>query len=465
MSGLWTATQAARATQGEVLGGKWTVHGIAIDTRELAPGDLFVALAGENRDGHAFVGPALEQGAGAVLVANRSCVPAGRPALVVDDTLRGLEDLGRHRRAAVDAKIVAITGSAGKTTAKAALATLLGGFGPTHASAKSHNNHWGVPLSLARMPQEGAFGVFELGMNHAGEIRALVSQVRPHVALVTMIAPAHLGHFPDEEAIARAKAEIFEGIAPGGTIVLPADSPWMGLLRDLAERSAAGRILTFGRAAGADVRLVGEQGDAQGSTVAARLEGQGDLSWRLDLPGRHQVDNSLGWLAVIHALGLDAGKAALRMGEVQAVDGRGVRREVRLASGAVILLLDESYNANPASMQAALDVLARQQGRKVAVLGDMLELGERAESLHIGLAPAIEAAGVQAAYLCGAAMAGLAGRLPCAVAVHHAPSSTELLQLLATDLRDGDVVLVKGSLGSRMRVIVDGLKAAGAGRP
>ncbi|WP_027133971.1 UDP-N-acetylmuramoyl-tripeptide--D-alanyl-D-alanine ligase [Geminicoccus roseus] len=463
MSPLWTSEQAAEATGGAVGGGPWQVGGVAIDTRELAAGDLFVALAGENRDGHAFVPQALAAGAGAVLVAEADAVPPGRPCLVVADTLRGLEGLAFHRRAESAGRIVGITGSAGKTTAKAALATLLAGFGQTHASAKSHNNHWGVPLSLARMPRDASFGVFELGMNHAGEIRALVAQVRPHVALVTTIAPAHLGHFSGEEAIARAKAEIFERVEPGGTVVLPADNRWSGLLRTLAERSPAGRILTFGRDAGADVRLLAEQGGAEGSDVTAWADGR-QLSWRLDLPGGHQVDNSLGWLAVALALDLDLDAVAARMPLVRPVDGRGVRRPVELPSGVRILLLDESYNANPASMRAALDVLARQPGRKVAVLGDMLELGPQSDSLHAGLAPALEAAGVQAAYLCGSAMAELAGRLPCPMEVHHAPSSAEILPLLATGLRDGDAVLVKGSLGSRMRVIVDGLQPPGSDR-
>jgi UDP-N-acetylmuramoyl-tripeptide--D-alanyl-D-alanine ligase len=459
---LWTAEEAAEATGGTIQGGPWSVGGIAIDTRELGRGDLFVALAGEHRDGHAFVPDALAEGAGAVLVARADAVPYGQPALIVTDTLRGLEGLATYRRLSTKARIVGITGSAGKTTAKSAIATLLQGSGLVHASAKSHNNHWGVPLSLARMPHDAAFGVFELGMNHAGEIRALVSQVRPHVALITTIAPAHLGHFANEEGIARAKAEILEKVEPGGSAVLPADSPWHDLLASLARSTPGIRTLSFGRAAGADVRLVGEEGDHLGSDVIAELAGR-TVAYRLHLPGRHQVDNSLGWLAVIHALGLDVDQAAQAMAAIRPVDGRGVRRELTLASGGRVMLLDESYNANPASMRAALDVLARQPGRRVAVLGDMLELGAGSVALHEALAPAVEEAGAEAAYLCGPAMARLADRLPCAVAVHHAPSSTELLQLLRADLKDGDVVLVKGSLGSRMRVIVDGLATAGTG--
>ncbi|WP_159710680.1 UDP-N-acetylmuramoyl-tripeptide--D-alanyl-D-alanine ligase [Geminicoccus flavidas] len=462
MSALWTSEEAALATGGTPAGPSWQASGVAIDTRELQPGDLFVALEGEHRDGHAFVGDALAAGAAAAMVASRDALPPGAPGLVVANTLLGLEGLGRVRRAATGARVVAITGSAGKTTAKAALATLLAGFGPVHASAKSHNNHWGVPLSLARMPQDTAFGVFELGMNHPGEIRALAAQVRPHVALVTTVAPAHLGHFPGEEAIARAKAEIMEAIDPGGTVVLPADNRWADLLLQAARGSGAGTILTFGRSAGADLQLLAEAGDADGSRVEARFQGR-THRWRLDLPGTHQVENSLGWLAVAMALGLDPEAVAGRMALVRPVEGRGVRRALRLPGGATVLLLDESYNANPASMRAALDVLARQHGRKVAVLGDMLELGAHAESLHAGLAPDLAAAGVEAAYLCGQAMASLAGRLACSIAVHHAPTSAELLPLLQRELQDGDVVLVKGSLGSRMRVIVDGLAAGGQG--
>ncbi|WP_222181995.1 UDP-N-acetylmuramoyl-tripeptide--D-alanyl-D-alanine ligase [Geminicoccus harenae] len=462
MSALWTSSQAAAASGGTLSGPAWQADGVAIDTRELQAGDLFVALQGEHRDGHAFVPAALAAGAAAALVARADALPEAAPGLLVADTLLGLEALARARRAEAGARIVAITGSAGKTTAKAALATLLAAFGPTHASAKSHNNHWGVPLSLARMPQDTAFGVFELGMNHPGEIRALAAQVRPHVALVTTVAPAHLGHFPGEEAIARAKAEIMEAIEPGGTVVLPADNRWSDLLLQAARGSQAGAILTFGRSAGADLRLLAETGDADGSRVEARLGGR-TLRWRLDLPGAHQVENSLGWLAVATALGLDPEAVAGRMALVRPVEGRGVRRPLRLPGGAAVLLLDESYNANPASMRAALDVLARQPGRKVAVLGDMLELGAQAEPLHAGLAPDLAAAGVEAAYLCGPAMASLAGRLACGIAVHHAPTSAELLPLLQHELRDGDVVLVKGSLGSRMRVIVDGLAAGGQG--
>jgi UDP-N-acetylmuramoyl-tripeptide--D-alanyl-D-alanine ligase len=462
MSALWTSGEAALATGGMLTGSAWQAGGVAIDTRELQPGDLFVALKGEHRDGHVFVADALAAGAAAAMVAHGDALPPGAPGLLVADTLMGLERLGRARRAATAARVVAITGSAGKTTAKAALATLLAGSGPTHASAKSHNNHWGVPLSLARMPQDTAFGVFELGMNHAGEIRALAAQVRPDVALVTTVAPAHLGHFSGEEAIACAKAEIVEAIEPGGTVVLPADNRWSDLLLEAARASRAGTILTFGRSADADLRLLAETGDADGSRVEARFRGR-TLRWRLGLPGAHQVENSLGWLAVAAALGLDLEVVAGRMALVRPVEGRGVRRPLRLPSGATVLLLDESYNANPASMRAALDVLARQAGRKVAVLGDMLELGAQAGPLHAGLAPDLAAAGVEAAYLCGQAMASLAGRLACGIAVHHAPASAGLLPLLQCQLRDGDVVLVKGSLGSRMRVIVDGLAAGGQG--
>ena len=460
MSGLWTSADAAAATGGTIVGGEWTAGGIAIDTRDLDAGDLFVALAGDHRDGHAFIGAAQERGAAAVMAADADAVPPGCPAILVDDTLRGLMALGRHRRADSPARIVGITGSAGKTTAKAALATLLAAFGRTHASAKSYNNHWGVPLSLARMPGSTEFGVFELGMSHAGEILALADQVRPDIALITTIAPAHLGNFPNEAAIARAKAEIFGKVGPGGTVLLPADSRWFALLRELAEASSAGRVLSFGRSDRADIRLVDEAGDADGSRVTADIAGD-ELSWNLPLPGRHQVDNSLGWMAVVHALGLDLRRAAAAMAQVRALDGRGRRRPVQLPAGRAIRLLDESYNANPASVRAALDVLARQPGRKVAVLGDMLELGERSGELHRGLAPVIEAAGVAAAFLCGPAMVEVAGRLACPIEVHHASRSTDLIPIVLDGLRDGDVVLVKGSLGSKMGVIVDGLDRAG----
>lgn len=461
MTALWTAAEAVRATGGRSTGGAWQVDGVSIDTRDLAPGDLFVALHGENRDGHAFVADALRKGAGAVLIDDPAGVAADAPALLVADTQAGLEALGQDRRATVLAKVVGITGSAGKTTSRAALATLLQPFGTVHASAKSYNNHWGVPLSLARMPLSTGFAVLELGMNNPGELDALAAQVRPDVALLTTIAAAHLGNFPDEAAIARAKAEIFAHVGAGGTIVLPADNPWHGLLREVAAERSPARVIGFGRSAEADVRIVAEAGDAVSSRLTCTADGC-RIDYRLPLAGAHQALNSAGWLAVVMALGLDLEMAAARMAEIRPVEGRGERRRLRLADGRTVLLLDESYNANPASVRAALDVLGRQPGRRIAVLGDMRELGPRADQLHVGLAEELRRAGVAAAYLCGEHMAELANAVADELAVVHAPTSAALLAPVLAGLEDGDVVLVKGSLGSRMRVIVDGLLAAEA---
>ncbi len=444
------------------------VSGVSIDSRTLKPGDLFVALDGPHQDGHAYLGAAFAAGAAAALVARvPDPLPDGlkdRCLIQVADTRAGLETLGHAARTRTEARIVAVTGSVGKTTTKEMLARALAAYGPTHASAASYNNHWGVPLTLARMPSTTAYGVFELGMNHAGEIAALTRQVRPHVAVITTIAPAHLAHFGTIEAIADAKAEIFQGLVPGGTGVLNRDHPLCDYL--LAATRAAGvqRVLTVGADPRADIRLVDLTTGPRGSDVTVSLMGR-PLTYRLAQPGRHLVENSLAVLAVLAALDLDPSQALPAFATLPGLAGRGAQSEIAVKTGTA-LLIDDSYNANPASMRAALAVLGAAiptgSGRRIAILGDMLELGPDSEALHRDLALPLLQCGVDRVFACGTAMRALYDALPDPVRGAWTAQSCDLLPLVLDTLQSGDVVMVKGSLGARMAVLVTPLKAGAA---
>jgi UDP-N-acetylmuramoyl-tripeptide--D-alanyl-D-alanine ligase len=458
MSILWTADEAKSATGGAAYG-DWAVGGVAIDSRAVAPGDLFVALQGPNHDAHDFVGAALAAGAAAAMVRRRA-VAGEAPRLEVDDTLVGLERLGVAGRARASARVAGVTGSVGKTGAKEALRHVLARQGSVFASSASHNNHWGVPLSLARLPPAADWAVLELGMYHAGEIAVLTRQVRPHVAVVTTVAPAHLEFFGSIEAIADAKAEIFEGLEPGGVAVLNRDDAVFARLRAKAVSCGASRIMAFGRHADADFRLLDARLDAEGSDVSASLGGR-RVDYRVGIAGRHWVSNSLAVLAAVDGLGADVEAAAQALRDLEPPAGRGARYPVPVGDGRAVLL-DESYNANPASVRAALDVLGRLPGRRVAVLGDMRELGETAPALHAGLADAVAAAGVARLFTCGPLMERLHAAVPAALRAAHAPDSAGLLPLVLAGLRDGDVVLVKGSLGSRMGPIAEALRQGAA---
>ncbi len=457
---LWTAREATAATQAETHG-TWEATGISIDTRSLEKGDLFVALKGDARDGHEFVAAALGKCAAAALVSRRpDGVAADAPLLIVRDTQDGLEGLGRASRARTNARIVAITGSAGKTTTKELMRVALASSGAVHASAASYNNHWGVPLSLARMPRDAAFGVFELGMNHEGEIRALVNQVRPEVALITTIAPAHLEHFGTIEKIADAKAEIFEGIERGGAAIIPADNPTSARLLSHAREAHVERILTFGMQMGADARLVTTEAHGEGQHVTAELHGK-PVRFRIGAAGNHIAMNVLAALLAATELGVGAMAAAHGLGDFAPLKGRGAR----FTAGGIDVI-DESYNANPASMAAALGLLGAAQpaarGRRIAVLGDMLELGPQAPALHRAIAKDIESAGADLVFLCGSNMQALWDVLPHSRRGAYATVSTSLAEPLRGALREGDVVLVKGSNGSKMNVIVEMLRARGS---
>ncbi|MBK1696496.1 UDP-N-acetylmuramoylalanyl-D-glutamyl-2,6-diaminopimelate--D-alanyl-D-alanine ligase [Rhodovibrio salinarum] len=458
---LWTAQNAAKATRGTATG-DWHATGMSIDTRTIQPGDLFVALRGPSFDGHRFAADALSKGAAAVMIDHvPDNLPADAKTLRVTDTQAGLEALGAAGRARARAKVLAITGSVGKTGTKEALRHALSTQGKTHASSASFNNHWGVPLSLARLPQDAAYAVFELGMNHPGEIGALVRQVRPHAALITTVVAAHLGNFDSEEAIADAKAEILEGLLNGGTAVLNRDNVHFARLERAAREQQISHVATFGEAGEADVRLLSADCHANASDVHAVVHGL-ELHFRVALPGRHWVTNTLGVLAMVHAVDGDVRQAADSFATLTSATGRGARRHIQLAAG-TFELIDDSYNANPTSMAAAFDVLGRAElgpdGRRIAALGDMLELGLHSAELHAGLAAPIEQAGIHLVFTCGAEMAALEAALPAPLCGGHAEDSEALGALVAANVRAGDVVLVKGSAGAKMGRVIRALDA------
>lgn len=454
---LWTSDEIAGAVGGTAPA-SFSVSGVAFDSREVGPGDLFVALKGEATDGHRFLDKAFAAGAAGAIVAH----PTPYPHVLVADTGAALDALGRAARARMTGKVIGVTGSVGKTSTKEALFAALDRCVPgrVHRSVKSYNNHVGVPLSLARMPRDTLFGVLEMGMNHFGELAALTRLVRPHVAMVTAIAPAHIEYFGTEEAIARAKAEIFEGLEPDGTAIVPYDSPYCGLLADKA-RACGARVVTFGMGEGADVRAVEAIPSAGGGTlVSARLPGA-ELCYTVAQPGEHHVSNSLALLAAVDAVGGDLAVAGLALAELGGLAGRGARHAIAVPGGTA-LLIDESYNANPLSMAATLRQLGHEKGRRIAVLGAMKELGARSDELHAALAGPIEAAGVESVLLVGAETAPLASRLEGRVALAHGADADEALRSLRTQLRPGDVILVKGSnsvgLSRLVAALVDGEK-------
>jgi UDP-N-acetylmuramoyl-tripeptide--D-alanyl-D-alanine ligase len=459
---LWSADEAIAATGGTGPAG-WAAHGVSIDSRTVQPGELFVALEGPNFDGHDFVADALSKGAAAAVAHRRpDSVGEDAPLLLVGDTLEALRALGRAGRARTSARIVGVTGSSGKTSTKEALRACLAPQGKTHASAGSLNNHWGVPLSLARLPRDADFAVFEMGMNHAGEIAALTELVRPDVAIVTTIGLAHIEFFDSQDGIADAKSEIFLGMSPQGVAVLPRDDKYWSRLVANAADAGVSRVLGFGRHEEAQARLLGADLYASCSAVQAQIRGK-PLDYCIAAAGEHWVTNSLAVLAAVSAAGGDVVKAASEFARLQPVAGRGARRKLRLPGGKGALLIDESYNANPDSVQAALAVLGRVTpegaGRRIAVLGDMLELGDAAPRYHAELAPHLETADVDLAYLCGSAMASLAAALPPSRLAAHTADSDALAALVAEAVLPGDAILVKGSLGSRMRRVIEALEA------
>ncbi|ODT15548.1 MAG: UDP-N-acetylmuramoylalanyl-D-glutamyl-2, 6-diaminopimelate--D-alanyl-D-alanine ligase [Mesorhizobium sp. SCN 65-12] len=463
MSLLWTSEALVAAMDGRPLGAMPEgVGGVSIDTRSLRPGDAFFAIKGETMDGHDFATAAMKAGAGVLVVAEGKLPALGRlvaPMIVVPDVLEALEKLGRAARARSAAKIIAITGSAGKTSTKEALRHGLTAVGTVHASDKSFNNHWGVPLTLARMPAGCDYAVFEIGMNHPGEIRPLVKMVRPHVALVTLIAAAHLGFFRNLDEIASAKAEIFEGLEPGGAALLNRDDPRSKLLAKAASELGVENIVGFGENARSTYRLLDCTLHADHSVLTARIAGK-DIVARIGAPGRHMVQNALAALGAAHLAGADVAQVALALGSISAEPGRGRRHILRHPEGP-FTLIDESYNANPASMKAALALLnatpVSGTGRRIAVLGDMLELGAHSAKLHAGLAELIVGSGTQTVLLGGPEMQALAEVLPGDIATAYRSGAEELKPVLLDTVGAGDVVMVKSSKGIGFSRLVEAL--------
>jgi UDP-N-acetylmuramoyl-tripeptide--D-alanyl-D-alanine ligase len=468
MSVLWTSSEAARATSGHAMG-QWQATGVSIDSRSVQASDLFVALAGPSFDGHDFIAASLTKGAVAAMAHRRPLgLSADAPLLMVDDTLAALTRLGLAGRARSKARLVGVTGSVGKTGTKEALRLALSSQAETFANAESLNNHWGVPLSLARLPTSAALGVFEIGMNHPGELGPLSRMVRPDVAIITTIEAAHLEFFDSLETIADAKAEIFEGMDAKGSAVLNRDNAQFDRLARHARRHGITRIIGFGEQAGAEARLIDCRLEAMSSNVKADILGR-RIDYRLAAPGRHWVQNSLGVLAVVAALGLDLGLAAATLASFSPPKGRGQRRHLGLP-GAHFELIDESYNASPSAMRAAFAVLGHARpgsgGRRIAILGDMREMGPAAARLHGELAGPLMAAGVDLVLTCGPFMSELQAALPRDKRGGHAADSQGLIPAVLATVRPGDVVLVKGSLGTRMAPIVEALLALeSAGRP
>ncbi|SHG98873.1 UDP-N-acetylmuramoyl-tripeptide--D-alanyl-D-alanine ligase [Marivita hallyeonensis] len=472
---LWTSAEAAEATGGQVTT-DWTATGVSIDTRTLQPGDLFIALKAA-RDGHDFVAQALDKGAAAALV---SRVPEGvaddAPLLIVDDVQTGLEALGRAGRARTEARVVGVTGSVGKTSTKEMLRTVLGAHGRVHAAEASYNNHWGVPLTLARMPKDTEFAVIEIGMNHPGEIAPLSRLARPHVAMVTIVAPAHLEAFESIDGIAHEKASIYEGLEPGGVAIWNGDLPTSGILSEWAKR-CGGVSVSFGESQGCDMQVTDLRVSDTGSVVQARTNGA-ELLYKIDAPGRHFAVNGAAVLAVCEALGLDRALSLAAIGRWQPGAGRGQTVTVALDPAdrnTTLSLIDDAYNANPASVGASLAVLASapvqhdigrvSRGRRIAVLGDMKELGPTGPDLHAGLAQLPATQDLDRVHCVGPLMRHLYDALPDRQRGLWRETSAEMAADLPRLLDAGDVILVKGSLSMALARVVDAIRDMGESEP
>jgi len=458
---LWTSYEIAAATGGTA-SANFSVSNVAFDTREVGEGGLFIAMKGEKMDGHTFARIAFEQGAAGAMVSEE----LDRPHIRVTDTFAALNDLGRAARARTAARICGVTGSVGKTGTKEALFAALDRAAPgeAHRSVKSYNNHTGVPLSLARMPSETRFGVFEMGMNHAGELALLTRLVRPHVAIVTAIAPAHRAFFKSDEEIADAKGEIFAGLEEGGTALIPFDSPHRDRLLAAAQPHAA-RILTFGLGEGADIWARDVVPRRSGGSLVTAILPDAELTFTISQHGEHWVSNALAVLGAVEAMGGDLAAAGLALADMAGLKGRGERHTITLDGGEA-LLIDESYNANPASMAATLKTFGAHQisGRRIAVLGAMRELGETSDAFHAALAQPIQAACVDHAILVGEEMAPLAKALGQKVNVVHVPDAAAATASAREALRPGDAILVKGSNSIGLAALVEALAGGSSTR-
>jgi UDP-N-acetylmuramoyl-tripeptide--D-alanyl-D-alanine ligase len=462
---LWTSDEATSATGGTLNGPAWQATEISIDSRTVSPGALFVALVGPNHDGHDHVAAALARGAVAALVHKvPDGLPEGVPLLCVSDTMDGLVALARQARARSSARIVAVTGSVGKTGTKEMLKLALEEAGPTHVSQGNLNNHWGVPLSLARLPREALFAVFELGMNHTGEITPLTRLVRPHVAVVTSVEAVHMAHFASTRQIAEAKAEIFQGVEAGGFAVLPRDNPHYRFLFEAARAAGITSIVSFGSHIDSGARLLDGAIDPDATLVFA-LFGDDAISYRVGVAGLQWASNSLAALLAARAAGADLNAAAQSLTAMSAPKGRGARKTLPWGAGQVTLI-DESYNASPVSMRAAIVTLAatdRQRGaRRIAVLGDMLELGEAAPEMHGALAQSLIENRIDLVYTAGPLMRHLHEALPLDRRGGHAANADDVALQVTAALKPGDVVMVKGSAGSVMGRVIKAIEETAA---
>jgi UDP-N-acetylmuramoyl-tripeptide--D-alanyl-D-alanine ligase len=464
VSALWTSDEVACALAPAAITAPFAANGVTFDSRAVVKDDLFFALSGESTDGHGFVGEAMKRGAAAAVV-SRDVEAAGGTLIRVPDTLKALVGLGRAGRRRSKARIASVTGSVGKTSTKDALRAMLAAQAPTSASAASFNNHVGVPISLARLPREARYGVFEIGMNHPGEIEPLARQVEAHVGVITNVGPVHIGYMGSEEAIADEKGTLFAGMAEDAVAVLNRDSAHYDRLAGHARRFGVSRVVGFGRSEAAEARLLSCSLQDTGSDVAALIHGR-RIEYRLGAAGEHWVLNSIAALAVVEALGANVVEAAATLKGIGASPGRGARRMLKFGTGRVALL-DESYNANPVSMRAMLALLARTEpargGRRLLVMGDMRELGEGADAYHAGLADAVAASGAAQVFLCGPHMQALWPLLAPAQRGVHRQDSAQLAGDVAAAVRAGDVIAVKGSLGSKMKNVVDAIVAASDG--
>ncbi len=456
---LWTSQEIIDATGGALVGNAFEVSGVSIDSRSIAAGDLFIAIKGPNHDGHDFAKQAAEQGAALLLDRTVADLPAGAKVIIVEDTFQALNDLAIAARARTNAEIIAITGSVGKTGTKELMAAVLAQHGKTHCPVGSFNNHWGVPLTLVRMPRDTQFGVFEIGMNHAGEIGPLAKLVKPRLVIITTIAGVHLENFDHIDDIARAKAEIFQGLVPGGMAVLPFDNAFFGILTDYALSFGASNVVSFGEGAKSAVRLEKVSYHPDCSCARARVLGQ-DVTFKIGMPGHHWVTNALAVLAATQLLTGELAQAGIALARMMPPKGRGAHHSLNFKGG-TLHLIDESYNASPPSMRAALDILSVQpvekQGRRIVVLGDMLELGDETIDAHEALVDPIAKAGVDRVYLVGKHMRNLAAKLGRERLALCADDTENLQTVLERDMRAGDVVMLKGSNSIGLSRIVDHL--------
>lgn len=463
---LWESDALIASINGRPVGNMPEgITGISIDTRTLKKGDAYFAIKGDVHDGHKFVSAAMRAGAGIAIVAEEKLVALGHitgPMIVVRDVLEAMRNLGEAARARTKAQIIAVTGSVGKTTTKEMLRTALSASGKVHASVASFNNHWGVPLTMARMPQDTRFGIFEIGMNHPGEIRPLVKLVRPHIAIINNVAAAHLGAFKNLDEIAKAKAEIFEGVVDGGYALINKDDSRASVLAKLASEAGIEHLRTFGEKRGSDFWMKSADYQAEGTLIVARIGGK-ELQVTVNAAGKHLAQNTMAVLGIASLAGADMEKTIAAIATIEPESGRGKRHYLKNKHGN-FTLIDESYNANPASMVAALEVLKSAKpgarGKRIAVLGDMLELGKTSEKLHLELAVIIEDLKIDKVYTVGKLIDVLGEEIGSKKHVGHYATWEKAKTALVKNLRSGDVVMLKASNGLGFAKLVSALNKA-----